>query len=313
MTFATSPISYGEYTFPAGFTVLDQEQQFTIEEAKVPLRYRDKADPGYMAARIVRIGGYVGGEGAVDSSGALIDTFEKAEAEANKIIQVCSTPFTLPTLGAFSGQTQQYLPLVIGAGDGRMIMAQVASEPKVEYLVGSGRRAIFVTVDFLGADPAWIDASPTVTNPSVASGIATGTYSIGGSTKTWPDFYWLHTFHVLTGTSTLRVTYLQLDPLGSKYIELTIPAAVQYNYGGILIQTHPKLRGIFGRFGSPTPAYVDLVDVIAEDLTGQMLIKNTVGDGEFFPYFLPGSNQVDWTLRSSASALQMTHRKAFLF
>jgi hypothetical protein len=305
VTFVSSPISFGVYTFPAGFVLAEQDLEYTIESIKVPRRWIEHSGASWPGARRIKISGTIGGEGAVDSSGNPITSFDASEAELNRMLQAVYRPLT-PGPQEFSLLSGPLQPLTVGQADGRIIMAQI-KDHKVSYLEGSWRKAIQVELDFEAPDPCWMDATDTVLSETIASGSTvskTWTVTLLGSAKAWPVFYFGNGSNV-TGTLTAKVTYNQLP--GSPHISVSLAAN---NQGAFLISSEPRARGAYMAYTGSSPT----ADTYSDSLTGNLSFVNTVGDGEFFPYLLPGSQTVEMDgVTGPSYLLSVTYRQRYWF
>lgn len=273
-TYKQSRISFGSYTFPAGFRLQGLQDDANIDEVKIPFTDGSSAPPGTRGSKKVRVFGTIGGYGSVDSAGNLILTLDQAENEA----QLMRTYLA-------SG----YQQLVAGYTPARYILAQLqkfATAP-VEY---TGRLALGVQITFLAQDPRWLaSASSSVTLP-----LGTTENAVSNGTAI--------TYPVITINGPLTNPYVQVTPAGASGSISDTFTVTMASTDQLVVDANPRNR----------PNAVQLNGSPRLDLLGTSGISNTIGDSAFFPYFRPNTNTVLLSASSGTGSGSVSWRDAWL-
>lgn len=254
MSFVPSVYSFGDYTFPIGFVLVERDQDSRIDTVDIPMRDGSLAPAGVEAAKSLRLVGQVGGNGAVDSSGNYITTRDQCTAELNLMA---------------SYLRQGYQQLKAGDADGRYIWAQ-KQKFVATYEPGCGGRIAQVEIQFLAQDPRWLSAA-TNTHDFGAGG--TANVDGAGSAIAYPQ---------LTVHGPFTNPYLQITPAGESG-SVKVTATVALVAGDVLvIDCDPRNRAnALLLNGAPRL-----------DLLGTSGSVNTLGNDAYFPYLSPGTNSV---------------------
>lgn len=274
MTFVASNITFGSYTFPAGMSVDTMQQPQQIDELKVPFLDGTSAPAGTRLSKAIRISGYIGGFGAVDSSGAYILSQDQAEAEIQLLQSILESGYQM---------------LSIGATPTRSIIAQ-KKNAVFTAVEAANRRGWYCQIDFLAQDPRWISSAITVTPFGTG---ATATVTNAGNAVSYPKFMASGVFV----NPTFKIT-----PHG-------LSGYVQHTYAVTMITTDVLVVDCDPRNRSNA---VLLNGVPRLDLLGTSGIVNTIGDAAFFPYLLGGTNTVVLGASSGSGAMSLTSQDAWL-
>jgi hypothetical protein len=273
VTFVTSTISFGGYTFPAGFHVLDLGNDTVIDEVKVPFIDGTSAPPGSRNSKVIHLQGTIGGWGAVDSSGNYITTSDQAEAEYQTMVSYLE-----------SG----YQQLTLGQTPARYILAQKRKLLKTP-VPGTGRRALDIEIEFLAQDPRWLSTTIHTATGSTFGG--NNFVQNSGTAISYPKF-------TITGACTNPGFQIQGTP--GQYV--SIATTFTMNAGDQLVfdcdpRNRPNAILYTPNGGSATPRL---------DILGTNGITNTFGNSAMMPYMLPntlmnltptvGSGTPSWTL-----------------
>ncbi|MDB5042163.1 MAG: Phage tail protein [Candidatus Eremiobacteraeota bacterium] len=267
MSFVTSSISFGGYSFPASFMLVSRDQPSTVDRLKIPFLDGEQIPQGTRAAKVIAIKGTIGGVGAVDSAGAFIVTRDQAEAECNLMESYLE-----------SG----YQALNVGATPARAIQCQKTKFTST-YVEGTQQTVIEVQIEFVAADPRWIATATTTLGPSTSlntSGIVIGGSGIVYPTATFVGAYVnpaLTLFPSGGGGNSIRLQLLKTMVGGD---QIVIDCDPRNRANGVLLNGVPRL---------------DLID-----LTNS---TNGVGDASFFPYLSAGSSN---TVTTSAGGTSVT-------
>ena len=276
MTFVQSAISFGGYTFPAGFRLDQRVQDNVIEEVKIPFLDGTSAPASSRDSKKIHVVGTIGGWGAVDSSGAYIGNRDQAEAELNLM---------------YSYLESGYQQLKVGATPARYIYAQKIKST-AQYEEASQQQKIDVDITFLAQDPRWLATATSSIGggTSIAAVIATS----NGSSLTYPKFtfsgaYTNPTLTVYPGNGTPYITCaMTLTMVGGD--TLVVDCDPRNRQNAILYNGNPRL-----------------------DILGTAGLTNTVGDAAFFPYLLAGANKVNANGSVNGTSVTMTWQDAYLF
>jgi phage-related protein len=273
MTWIQSNISFGAYTFPAAFGLDTVQQPNQIDETKIPFLDGTSAPAGSRQSKIIRITGFIGGYGAVDSTGTYIMTQDQAKVE-----------FDLLSAAVEAG----YQKLSVGDTPARYIYAQKKTMT-ITPVEGSGRTGLLITIDFIAQDPRWLSTIVTATNFGTG---ATNTITNAGNIFTFPK---------LTIAGVFVNPVFKVTPHGSSgYIQqtytitlaggdvLTIDCDPRNRANGVLLNGAPRL-----------------------DVLGTTGITNTVGDAAFFPYLLAGTNTVQTSATSGSGTMTLSTQDAW--
>lgn len=168
MTFIQSPFGFAGYQFPTGFRMTNRSTQQTTGLRPVPFQFGAHAPAGRQAAKTVTLEGVIGGNGAVDSSGAYILTRDQAVAELNLLATALQNGYGLLTAGNTGGRTLKCQP----------------KDLKVTAIPGTGQAAHNVVLELYAPDPRWL--APSATTLTVTPGSSVITAASPGSTFSYP-------------------------------------------------------------------------------------------------------------------------------
>lgn len=262
MTWVTSPITFGGYTFPYGMRLQDRSQDARIDQTDIPFTPGVNAPAGLTGVRTIHLTGIIGGYGAVDSSGAYITTRDQLEAE----IQYMAAWLE-------SG----YQQLTIGFSDSRYCYAQ-KSKLKATYREAEQGIIAQIDIELIAQDPRWFSTTVNST-PNMIHGGANQHCDSAGSGIVYPKVTF--TANGYAATNPKFTVYPGSHSSSSPYVQI----ALTYSMGGgdvIVVDCDPQNR----------PNAVLLNGTPRLDLLGTTGSTNTVGNQSFFPYLVPGNNLV---------------------
>lgn len=276
MTFITSSLAFGSYTFPYGMRLQDRQQDTRIDVTDIPFTAGVSAPAGLTGQRTIRLTGMIGGYGAVDSAGAYIQTKDQLEAELQLMM---------------SWLESGYQRFTKGDSDGRYCYAQ-KSKAKATYKEAENGLIAYVDIELIVADPRWF-ATAVQSTGQIHHGGGDATKVSNGSGLVYPKVvFTANGDHITNPTFTVHPGS---SSGGSNYVKITLTTAqMSGGHTGtadvITIDCDPANR----------PNAVLLNGAPALWLLGNNGCQNTMGNQAFFPYMVPGNNLIHIDPDSSA-------------
>ena len=264
MTFVTSQLVFGSYTFPASFSPQSRENTIVYDQSlRMSKTFGEVGIYPTFGTKNVHVKGTIGGSGSVDSSGSYILTLDQAKAEL-ELLQA-----------ALCGGLQN---LTMGASDGRYLVCQ-AKDLKVTPMEGVAQTALEIDLEFEAPDPRWLaNTAQTATTP-FSGGFA---YTNNGSTTSYP---------IITINGPMTVSG------GGQTFEFVVTAGNSRVTGHITMNLGPALGGGDVLVIDCTPQnrahWLQLNGADRQDLmttySGSTGDASTYRVGEWLPYIQPGT------------------------